>query len=208
MLEGGVQGELQQEVLGRGQAAELPAAGAAARPQAFRVEREEAGGGDDAAVQLHDPAAFGIAEGPRVVAARHLLEARLAQRLDPLWPAFEREHVHVRHRPIRLDIVDGLREDRPLQGQAADAARLEPPEHPRGEADLAERPHEVGAAAPRERLRERGRPRRPVALDGAEQEPGKALIARGLRQLRRRDALREGREGAGGRQAPQQAPRL
>ena len=209
MLEGGVQGELQQQVLGRGQAAQLAAAGAAARPEALRVEREEAGGGDDAAVQLHDPAAARVAEGPRVVAARHLDEARLAQRLDPLRPALEREHVHVRHRPVRLDVVDGLREDRSLQGQAADAARLERPERPRGEADLAERPHEVGAAAPRERLRERsGRPRRPVALDRAEQEPGKALIARGLRQLRRRDALRERREGAGGRQVPQQAPRL
>ena len=151
VLEGGVQRELQQQVLGRGQAAELAAAGAAPRPQAFRVEREEAGGGDDAAVQLHDPAAARVAEGPRVVAARHLGEARLAQRLDPLRPALEREHVHVRHRPVRLDVVDGLREDRPLQGQAADAARLEEPEGPRGEADLAERPHEVGAAAVRER---------------------------------------------------------
>ena len=57
VLEGGVQRELQQQVLGRGQAAQLAAAGAAARPQALGVEREEAGGGDDAAVQLHDPAA-------------------------------------------------------------------------------------------------------------------------------------------------------
>ena len=78
----------------------------------------------------------------------------------------------------------------------------------RGEADLAERPHEVGPAAPRQRLRERSRPRRSIALDGAEQEPGKALITCGLRQLRRRDALQERREGAGGRQVPQQAPRL
>ena len=208
MLEGGVQGELQQQVFGRGQSAQLAAADAAARPQALPVEREEAGGGDDAAVQLHDPAPARVAEGPRVVAARHLDEAGLAQRLDPLRPAFEREHVHVRHRPVRLDVVDGLREDRPLQGQAAEAARLEEPEGPRGEAHLAERPREVGAAPGHERLPERCRPVRPVALDRGEQKPGKALIARGLRQLRRRDVLGEGRKGAGGQEAPQQAPRL
>ncbi len=159
--------ELDEQVLGRGQAAELPAAGAAPRPQALGVEGEEAGGGDDAAVQLDDPVAAGVAEGPRVVAARHLGESRVAERRDRLRPALEREEVHVRHRAVGLHVVDRLREDRALQRQTPDAARLEEPEDPGGEADLAEGADEVGPPPGGEGLRDRGRPRRAVALDHA-----------------------------------------
>ena len=95
-------------------------------------------------MQLHDPVAAGVAEGPRVVAAGDLGEARLDEHRHRLGPALEREHVHVGHRPVRLDVVDRLREDRPLERQAPDAAGLEEPQRPGGEADLAERPDEEG----------------------------------------------------------------
>ena len=143
-----------------------------------------------------------------MVAARHLGEARVAERRDRLRPALEGEHVHVRHRAVRLHVVDRLGEGRALQRQAAHAPRLEEPEDAGGEADLAERPDEIGAPPVGEGLDDRGRPRRPIPLDHAEEQPGNSLIARGLRQLLGGDAVREGRERAGGGEVPQQGPRL
>ncbi len=143
-----------------------------------------------------------------MVAARHLGEARLAERHDRLRPALQGEHVHVRHRAVRLHVVDRLGEGRALQGQAAQAARLEEREGAGGEADLAERPDEIGTPAIGEGRLDRGRPGRPVPLDHAEKQPGNSLIACGFRQLLGGDAVGEGRERAGGREVPQQGPRL
>ena len=208
MLEGRVECHLQQQVLGRGQPGELAAAGAAAFPEPPGVGGEEAGRRDDAAVELQDLAAARVAEGPRVVPARHLHEARLAQDRDRLRPALEGEEVHVGHRAVGLDVVDGLGEHHTLERQGAQAARLEEREAPGGEADLAEGANEQGSPPRAERLRDRLGPGRPLALDRREEEPGNSLIARGFGERGRGKALRKSLQPARGHEGAQQAPRF
>ena len=60
------------------------------RPSRRRAQRPSRSSGieprrrHDAPVQLEDPVPFGVAEGPGVVAARHLGESRLDERPDPV----------------------------------------------------------------------------------------------------------------------------
>jgi hypothetical protein len=208
VLEGGVERELEQQVLRRGPAGELASPGAAPRPQPLRVEAEEAGGGDDAAVELDDPRPLGVAEDPRVVAAGHVREAGVAEGGERLLEPLEGEDVHVRHGAVRLDVVHRLREDGALEGQAPHPARAEDPEDAGGEADLGERPDEEEAALRAERPEKGLRPPRPLPLGRGEQQAAHPLLARGLGQRAGREAVREGRKSAGRRKLPQEAPRL
>jgi len=86
--------------------------------------------------------------------------------------------------------------------------RLEKADRARGQADLAERPDQVGPPPLGERRRDRRRPRRPLTLDRVEEQAGNSLIACRLRQLGSAEAVGQGPEGAGGGEVAQQTPRL
>ena len=170
VLEGGVQRELEQQVLGRRQPLELAPALAAPGPEALAVERKQPRRRHDAAVQLEDPAACGIAEGPGVVAPCHLGESRGDERSDAVAEALEGEQVDVRHGTVRLDLAQGLGDHRALHGQRPDPARLEQREAARREADLRQRAHEQRAALRDEGRQDRLGPGRPLALESPEEQ--------------------------------------
>ena len=177
VLEGGVEGELEQQVLGRGQHSQLAASLAPPGPEALAVERIEPRRRHDAPVQLEDPVPFGVAIGPRVIAARHLRESGMGERPRPVAEALEREQVDVRHRAVRFDAAHRLGEHGSLERQRPDPARLEQREPARGEADLPQRAHEQRAALRDERREDRLGPGRPLALERREQQRGRALLA-------------------------------
>ena len=208
VLEGGVQRELQQQVFAGRQQRQLAAAGAPALPQRLAVEREQPRRGGHAAVQLqHEPGAR-LHQDPRVVRARLSREPGRAQGGRRVVPALEHEQVDVGHRPLRLEVVDGLGERHALERQRTD------PREERSDAARAARAiwrstsAEPFAPLEPERLEERPGPGGPLALERREEHAREPLLAGGREQLGRGGgAFGRGRRTLG-HERSQQAPGL
>ena len=200
--------QLQQQVLRRGQRAELAAPRAAARPEPLAVEREEPRRRHDAPVQLEDPVSHGIAEGPRVVAAHHLLEARGRERRRSVGETFEREDVDVRHGPLGFDAAHRLGEHGSLERQRPDPDRVEERQAAGGEAELSQRPHQERPALRGERRHDRSGPLRRLALERVEQQRHEALLARRFEDLLGARGFGRLRQGSAGRELTDVASRL
>ena len=196
VLERGVERELEQQVLDRRPGAQLASSQAAPLPEALGVERKQAGRRGDAPVQLDDPAPRGIAKRPRVIAAHHLDEARLPERRRGFGEALERQQVHVRHRPLRFDAVDGLGEHGALHRKRADALHGQELEAARGETDLREAAHQERPPLGDEHWLRLAGPARPLPLERGEQQRPETLLAGGPDHRLRRNVHRQGRERA------------
>jgi hypothetical protein len=207
-LEGGVQGELQQQVFGRRQHAQLTAPRAPPRPQALTVERVEPRRRDDTSVQLEDPVPGGVAERPGVIAARHLGKSRLGERGYAFGEALERDEVHVRHRAVGFDAAHRLGEDDSRERQRPDPTRLQQCESTRREAHLPQRAHEQRAALGHERGQDGFGPDGPLALERPQQQGREPLLSARREHRLGAEAQRQRRQRSTHHELAHEAPRL